>query len=119
MRTIPQRAACEAAFAAPAVGRCRCPAGGWRDTPPTALLLVLPRARPVRVVVLVANRRQRRVGLLSLGAGLGLFFGSLVSGPIVDRWGYATQFGLLGAVYLVIPCLGLCLFAAHAALRPR
>ena len=33
-------------------GRCRCPAGGWRDTPPTALLLVLPRARPVRVVVL-------------------------------------------------------------------
>ena len=55
------------------------------------------------------ERRGRSFGLLSLGAGLGLFFGSLVSGPIVDRWGYATQFGLLAAMYLVIPCLGLCL----------
>lgn len=48
-------------------------------------------------------------GMLSLGSGLGLFFGALVSGWIADHWGFPALFRLLGVVYLTTACLGLVL----------
>lgn len=64
------------------------------------------------------DQRGRSFGLLSLSSGVGLCFGGLVSGPIVDRWGFEVLFSLLGGLYLVIPCAGLCMQDKPAVARP-
>jgi MFS family permease len=54
-----------------------------------------------------AANRGRSFGLLSLSSGLGLFAGGLVSGRIVDRWGFPTLFALFAALCLLIPLAGI------------
>jgi MFS family permease len=61
-----------------------------------------------------ASQRGRSFGMLALSSGFGLFLGGLVSGPIVDRWGFATLFAAVGAALLLIPLAGL--FAQEYAL---
>jgi MFS family permease len=42
------------------------------------------------------DARGRVYGTLSLAAGLGSLTGGLLTGPVADRWGYPTMFGVLG-----------------------
>jgi MFS family permease len=51
--------------------------------------------------------RGRIFGILSLSVGVGLAFGSWVSGRIVDAWGYPALFQLQGLFYIVVPLAGL------------
>jgi MFS transporter, DHA1 family, multidrug resistance protein len=53
-----------------------------------------------------AANRGRRFGVLSQSAGLGLFFGGLVSGPIVDLWGFPALFVAFAFFYFLIPLAG-------------
>lgn len=53
-----------------------------------------------------AGNRGRLFGILNLCVGLGLMFGSFVSGPIIDRWDYPTMFRMLAGFYLVVPVVG-------------
>jgi MFS family permease len=51
--------------------------------------------------------RGRIFGILSLSVGIGLAFGSWVSGRIVDAWGYPALFQLQGLFYIVVPLAAL------------
>ena len=46
-------------------------------------------------------------GVLNLSAGLGLLFGNLVSGRVVDGLGFDGLFAAFGSLYLLIPLAGL------------
>jgi MFS family permease len=46
-------------------------------------------------------------GTLNLSKALGLLFGSLISGPLVDHFGFAGLFTAFGLLYLLIPLAGL------------
>jgi MFS family permease len=48
-----------------------------------------------------------RFGVLNLSAGLGLLFGSLVSGRVVDHLGFNGLFAAFGSLCLLIPLAGL------------
>jgi MFS family permease len=54
-----------------------------------------------------AGRRERVFGILNLSESMGLFFGALVSGPVVNRWGFPGLFTLLAAFYLLTPAAAL------------
>ncbi len=56
--------------------------------------------------VLNARPARRRFGALTLSSGSGLMLGSLVSGPLVDRWGFSGLFTAFGWSYLLIPVAG-------------
>jgi len=53
-----------------------------------------------------AAQRGRRFGLLGLSAGCGLCFGGVVSGRIVDRWGFPALFAAFAWFCLLIPLAG-------------
>jgi len=73
--------------------------------------------------------RGRVYGTLSLAAGLGSLTGGLLTGPVADRWGYPTMFGVLALFLSLWPIgallLGRCAdVSAHpddatARARPR
>lgn len=44
------------------------------------------------------GERGKVFGFLSLAGGLGNLIGGLITGPLVDRWGFPTMFAVLGAV---------------------
>jgi MFS family permease len=52
------------------------------------------------------GERGRIFGFLGMCISLGAFFGGLVCGAIVDRWGYSTLFVLIALFYLIIPLAG-------------
>lgn len=51
------------------------------------------------------DARGQVYGLLALASGLGGLIGGLLTGPIVDRWGYPTMFAVL-AFFLVLWLVG-------------
>jgi MFS family permease len=53
-----------------------------------------------------SEERGRSFGLLGLSSGIGLFFGGLVSGPIVDRRGFPALFATVAGLYLLVPLAG-------------
>jgi len=53
-----------------------------------------------------AAHQGRSFGLLTLSSGIGLFVGTLVSGPIVGRWGFHTLFAAFAVVFLLVPVAG-------------
>ncbi len=53
------------------------------------------------------SERGRIFGIIGLSAGVGAVFGSLVSGPIVDRWGFTALFTLAALMFLIVPVAGL------------
>lgn len=62
----------------------------------------------ILVGLLAEEGRQGHVfGVLHLSSGLGLFFGSLISGRVVDQWGFPALFVLMAALYLILPFVGL------------
>ena len=63
-----------------------------------------------------AAKRGRIFGWLTLSVSLGLLLGNLVSGPVVDRWGYHALFMILGLVYLALP--GASAFASDKHVEP-
>jgi MFS family permease len=68
-----------------------------------------------------ANAAERGwlFGRLTLSARLGLLLGNLISGPIVDRWGYHALFIVLGLVYLGLPSASMVVPDKRVALAPR
>ena len=53
------------------------------------------------------SERGRIFGILALSGGVGAVFGSFVSGPIVDRWGFTALFTLAALMFLIVPLAGL------------
>lgn len=53
-----------------------------------------------------AAHRGRNFGILNLSVGFGLFFGGLISGPIVDHWGFPALFAFFAVFYLLVPIAG-------------
>lgn len=49
------------------------------------------------------GKRGRVFGILSLSSALGLAFGALINGRIVDHWGYPVMFAVFASFYLIIP----------------
>jgi MFS family permease len=49
------------------------------------------------------SERGRFFGILSLTAALGSLLGGLVTGPMADRWGYATMFSVLSLLWCLSP----------------
>lgn len=47
------------------------------------------------------DERGKVFGLLSVSAGLGSLIGGLITGPLVDRWGYPTMFAVLAAIMVL------------------
>lgn len=64
------------------------------------------------------DARGRVYGLLSLAAGLGSLTGGLLTGPIADRWGYSTMFGVL-ALFLSLWPIGALLLGRRADVSTR
>ena len=52
------------------------------------------------------EERGRAFGVLGLMGGLGAFTGGLISGPIVDRWGFTTLFTFTALLIGIIPLVG-------------
>jgi MFS family permease len=48
-----------------------------------------------------SGERGKVFGFLSMTAGLGSLIGGLITGPLVDRWGYPTMFAVLAAVMVL------------------
>ena len=56
-----------------------------------------------------AGERGKVYGFLSLTGGLGALIGGLITGPLVDRWGYPTMFALLSVFFTLWPLAALVL----------
>jgi MFS family permease len=56
-----------------------------------------------------SGERGKVYGFLSLAAGGGGLIGGLITGPLVDRWGYPTMFALLALFLLLWPAAALVL----------
>lgn len=66
-----------------------------------------------------ATRRGRLFGQLTVSGSLGLLLGNLLSGPVVDRWGYPALFTLLAVVYVGLPGAGLLVPDRHVGRGSR
>jgi len=64
------------------------------------------------------DARGQVYGLLALAAGLGGLTGGLLTGPIVDRWGYPTMFAVL-ALFLALWLVGAPLLGPGADVPAR
>lgn len=53
------------------------------------------------------DERGRVLGIIGMTAALGAIIGGFCIGPIVDRWGYATMFTVVGLCFLVPPLVGI------------
>ena len=53
------------------------------------------------------DQRGRVFGLLSSAVALGGLIGGLVSGPLVDRWGFSALFTMATGLAILLPTLGL------------
>lgn len=52
------------------------------------------------------SERGRVFGIVAVSAGVGALFGSLASGPIVDRWGFTALFNLAAVMFVIVPLAG-------------
>jgi MFS family permease len=52
-------------------------------------------------------KRGKVFGILAMAAALGMLIGGSTTGPIVDRWGYATMFLAMSVFAILAPALGL------------
>ncbi len=64
------------------------------------------------------SERGRVFGIIGLAPALAGIIGGLVSGPIVDRWGYTTLFTLGAVVYILMPFCALLLVDKPPLPRP-
>jgi len=55
------------------------------------------------------NQRGKIFGILRLTVGLGMLIGGLISGPIVDLWGYPTMFKVFALFSVILPLSGVLL----------
>jgi MFS family permease len=55
------------------------------------------------------NQRGKIFGILRLSVGLGMLIGGLISGPIVDLWGYPTMFKVFAIFSVILPLTGVLL----------
>lgn len=53
------------------------------------------------------TERGRIFGILGTTAGIGLLIGGLISGPVVDRWGYSGLFIVAALLNAIMPIAGL------------
>jgi MFS family permease len=52
------------------------------------------------------GERGRIFGIIALSTGLGIMLAGLVSGPIVDRWGFPALLLVSGTVWMIQPAIG-------------
>lgn len=63
--------------------------------------------------------RGKIFGVISLTMGLGSLIGGLITGYVVDLWDFATLFGILAAILLLVPLAALFLTDKHVERDPR
>jgi MFS family permease len=64
------------------------------------------------------SERGKVFGILALTAELGAILGGVLAGPIANRWGYATMYGVLSLIGILGPLVGLFWMERRAATTP-